>query len=345
MGKSSVVVDCGTFTFKAGLSTDDRPSAAIQAPDGTPPKEAAETVFEDLFDKKLAVNLAEHSIVLAVGPSVTRRSREELTELLFFERHSARSVCVASTPFLATLGAGLSSALVLDVGEVFSSAVPVEEGYALGDCSVCGAPGGRLLTDAMGEMLQKAGVELPGGPAGRAAARLAKERLGCVAVNLKEELLKLQERPRSPRSSGLLSGLGSDLRQSLACEGVQCAELLFSPPTGRIPGIHEIIIDSLRLQSDVNLRGKLLGNILLTGASSMLTGLPERLRSEVQQRSPWVAPGKSVEEVNVVALAERNTLAWSGGAALANCDVFKDMCTSRADFSNHGARIIHRNYL
>lgn len=109
--------------------------------------------------------------------------------------------------------------------------------------------------------------------------------------------------------------------------------------------VHELILATLRLQSDINMRGRLLENVLLVGGSSMFPGLAERLLQEIRECSPWVAPGKKRELVKVYALPDRGVLTWCGGAALAECDVFRQLWTTKEDYRAHGASAIHRTFI
>ena len=341
-GARALVVDCGSFSVKVGHSLLERPRAFPAGADAAP--------WHELVPKELGCQIADRPVILGVPLGTPRRAREELCELLF-ESYGAPAVFTASTAFLSVLGAGLSTALVLDVGEAGATAVPVEEGFTLPHCAAFGGAGGGLLSGAMATRMQEAGCDLPQGLGWADAGRLAKEQLGYVAPNLGEELRRLRSEPA--RESCTWPGGGSF--KAGCADAVSCAELLFGsatasfgPDGGAVPegtvSLPDLITSALRLQSDINLRGRLLGDILLVGGTSQLRGLPERLLQEVRLRSPWVAPGKKLEEVRVVALPDRDVLPWLGGASLAECEVLQQLAVTRADYFG-GQASAHRTFM
>jgi len=304
--------------------------------------------------KPLKAVAAGRPVVLGVPLALPRQAREGLCQLAF-EQLGAKALFLGSTAFLSVLGAGQATGVLLDVGEAGACAVPFVEGYPLAQCAARSSAGGALLSAGMAGFLQEAGAELPDGGSWPVAGREVKEQLAYVAPCFAEELQQLHGGKLSPQRCELPGGVPF---QAARGEGFRCGELLFDPSSassgGQPPGeagakalgIHELVVSSLRLQSDVNLRGRLLdGGLLLAGGSSLLKGLPERLLSEVRLQSPWVAPGKKPEEVQLHAPVERGSLAWQGGAALAECDVLRQLWTTRAQYREEGPGAIHRTFL
>eukprot|EP00747_Dinoflagellata_sp_TGD_P170890 gnl/TRDRNA2_/TRDRNA2_203633_c0_seq1.p1 gnl/TRDRNA2_/TRDRNA2_203633_c0~~gnl/TRDRNA2_/TRDRNA2_203633_c0_seq1.p1 ORF type:complete len:316 (-),score=47.72 gnl/TRDRNA2_/TRDRNA2_203633_c0_seq1:125-949(-) len=272
--------------------------------------------------------------------------REDLCQVMF-EQLGATAVYVGSSAFFSVLGAGLSTALVLDIGEAGSYATAVDEGYPLAHSTASGGPGGKLLSEWMASAIQRATSVQASDVDWRLSGRMAKERLGYVASDFSEEMQKLQNGKLGPAASCELPSVGSF--EATSGEGFRCAELLFCPscPAATDPaccGVHELIISSLRMQSEINLRGKLLENVLLTGGSSMFSGLQERLLREVRLQSPWVAPGTKPDSIQVHAPPDRDVLSWKGAAALAECDVVRQLWISRKDYNGSGPGAIHWNF-
>lgn len=156
---SPVVVDVGTYCFKLGLAGQQDPKI-VRLPDDT-------SIASEFWLEQLEVELeltrstlAERPFLLGVTTSATRRHREKLCEIVF-ENLGAPALCIARNAFLSIVGAGLSTALVLDVGESAASATPVEDGYPHQQCAVTGGPEAKLLNDAMATMMQEALYKLP----------------------------------------------------------------------------------------------------------------------------------------------------------------------------------------
>ncbi|WP_455771745.1 hypothetical protein [Streptomyces lavendulae] len=107
-----------------------------------------------------------------------------------------------------------------------------------------------------------------------------------------------------------------DLRRPSSSSERWCApEGLFAPerlgfPDG-VPGIHEITHAAIMDCEDVTLRRYLYANIILAGGTSLIPGLPERLRAEIAR----LAPDGLKNDVRVLQAGPH--AAWQGGAMLA----------------------------
>ncbi|KAL1958073.1 hypothetical protein VTO42DRAFT_5113 [Malbranchea cinnamomea] len=101
--------------------------------------------------------------------------------------------------------------------------------------------------------------------------------------------------------------------------------------------IPELIKASLN-QVDVDIRPHLLGNVVVTGASSLLFGFTERLNTELQTMypSPRIkisAPGNT---------AERKFGSWIGGSIVASLGTFHQMWISKKEYDEHGPNIVEK---
>lgn len=340
---SAVVVDCGTFQFKAGLSKSAKPDAIVQSPSDAV---GDEEFWNAVLEKQLCVSLLDHPVILGLPPLATRRVREDLCQL-FFEQLGATALYICSCTLLSMTGSGLSTAVVVDVGHSGASAVPVEEGYPLMHCCAHGAPGGRHLCDFMTCMVKQSHNDLLEDSVGCAASvgNIAVRQLAHVASDFQEKLSTLRNNPVEPQVCMLPDG--QEFSSSRG-EGFMCGELLFDPSLDGSRGPH-VDLASLAVQAvklcDINLRSKLLDSVLLTGGASELPGLPKRLEAEVRGRSYLAAPGKKREDVIVYAPVDRTTLAWRGGANLAECDVLQQLWVSRESYNYRGPSEIHRKFL
>ncbi|KZF24374.1 actin-like protein-like protein 6A [Xylona heveae TC161] len=89
---------------------------------------------------------------------------------------------------------------------------------------------------------------------------------------------------------------------------------------------------------DVDIRPHLLGNVVVTGGTSLLYGLTDRLNSELQQLYPAVrvriqAPGNT---------SERRFASWIGGSIVASLGTFHQMWISKKEYDEHGAGIVEK---
>lgn len=91
-------------------------------------------------------------------------------------------------------------------------------------------------------------------------------------------------------------------------------------------------------QVDADQRPMLLGNIVITGASTLLYKFNERLNLEINNmypstRNKLIAPGSIVE---------RKYAAWIGGSILASLGSFHQLWISKKEYEEHGPNIVEK---
>lgn len=89
---------------------------------------------------------------------------------------------------------------------------------------------------------------------------------------------------------------------------------------------------------DVDQRPLMLGNIVVTGATTLLHKFNDRLSFEINAiypgtRNKLIAPGSVVE---------RKYAAWIGGSILASLGSFHQLWISKKEYEEHGASIVEK---
>jgi len=117
----------------------------------------------------------------------------------------------------------------------------------------------------------------------------------------------------------------------------RCPEALFNP--GHIgkdfPGIHKLTYDSIQ-SADIDIRKHLYENIVMSGGSTMYSGIAERLQKEMVALSP------STMKIKVYAPPERRFSVWIGGSILCGLSSFDNMWITKEEYEEIGANIVHR---
>lgn len=90
------------------------------------------------------------------------------------------------------------------------------------------------------------------------------------------------------------------------------------------------------MKSDVDLRGELSSNIVLSGGTTMYPGIGERIKKELSALAP------SYMRVSVKAYSDRKFMVWFGGAILASLSNFKPHWITKAEYQETGTSIVHR---
>ncbi|XP_056698170.1 uncharacterized protein [Spinacia oleracea] len=99
---------------------------------------------------------------------------------------------------------------------------------------------------------------------------------------------------------------------SIGGESFRCLEVLFQPSMigKEAAGIHETTYNSVT-KCDIDIRKDLHGNIVLSGGTTMLPGIADRMSKEITALAP------SSMKIKVVTPPERKYSVWIGGSILA----------------------------
>lgn len=90
------------------------------------------------------------------------------------------------------------------------------------------------------------------------------------------------------------------------------------------------------MRSDLDLRRTLFSQIVLSGGSTLFPGFGDRLLVEIKNHN--LTPINT--KIKVSAPSERIYSTFVGGSILASLSTFKSMWISKADFLEHGSRIL-----
>ncbi|VFQ72883.1 unnamed protein product [Cuscuta campestris] len=130
------------------------------------------------------------------------------------------------------------------------------------------------------------------------------------------------------------------LRLDLAGHDLDCfMAKLSSGPFQAFPGwfggFRETTYKSIMKCSDDGMENSL-GNIVLSGASTMFPGMAGRMSKEIAKLAP------SGMEIKVVAPPERKYSAWIGGSILASISTFQKEWITKAEYDEYGPSTVVR---
>lgn len=257
---------------------------------------------------------------------------------------------MAPPAVLSLYASGRTTGVVLDVGEGVTHCIPVYEGYALPHSIVRSDLAGMDVTKRLQLLLRKSGLAFS------TTAELD------FSSKMKEDVCYVSNVPPTKRDSDYDTdiGIGSggvgaastkDASKAqyqlpdgqvvhLSNERHRSSEVLFQPSLigSEERPIHDVLLTSI-LQSDMDLRCTLFSNIVLSGGSTLLPGLGDRLLYEVRSRAP------ERTRIRISAPPERKESAWVGGSILASLATFKNMWVGRSEYEEYGSSIFHRGSL
>ena len=211
------------------------------------------------------------------------------------------------------------------MGHSTSYAYPIYEGFEFPHAVKKVEIAGQALTDFFHDISEQQ----------ENIARLAKEKVCYVALDFEAEMAKdvetIETKYELPDGKSLTVGQNR----------FKCPEALFKPSllsegfTEDNSAIHKTVFNSI-MECGVDIRRDLYSNIVLSGGTSMLPGMAERLTKEIKALAP------SKVNVNVVASEDLTNLAWKGGSLMASLPTFKEMCVSKKDYEEFGSEVFFR---
>lgn len=294
---------------------------------------------------------------------------------LMFESYNTPGLFLSKSAVLATFMNAKATALVLDVGHAWSSAVAVLDGYVLHKCVQRSPMAGDRVTR---DLLRYLTTSVDGGEAPVVHPRYECDRVvdsdGLVKValrtfprthpsfreymiydvvrDLKETVCSVSDVDYSDSAYEKVPSMPYQLPDGrvvqLGAQRFKSPELLFKPDlydagavavdgsSEKVRGMHELVYSAIQM-ADADLRRELWGSICLAGGTTMMPGFRERLERDLSN----IAPSKVRITASTFSV-ERKFSAWIGGSILASLGTFQQMWVSKAEYDENGASICTR---
>uniref|UniRef100_A0A914H8B6 Actin n=1 Tax=Globodera rostochiensis TaxID=31243 RepID=A0A914H8B6_GLORO len=297
-----------------------------------------ETIWHHTFENELQVDPKKHPVLITEAQLNPKANRNKMVEHMF-EKFNVPAMYVAVPTLLALYGSGRTTGIVLDSGDGVTCATPIHEGYAVPNVTQRLDIAGRDLTDFLIKLLndQRDGYTFDqSSSTDRQIVCEIKEReLMCyVALDFEQEMANVAA---SSALTEKIYELPGEPVIKLNNERFRCPEALFKPSLLGVKsaGAHEMIYNAIK-KCGIEYHKELYANIVLSGGSTMYSGIAKRMKKEI------TALATSTMEVKVIAPPERKHSVWIGGSILASLSTFQQMWISKAVYYEFGPSVGHR---
>ena len=300
------------------------------------------TIWDRIFanlDHDHPVRPSEHPILMTEPIRNPPKNKENLVELLF-ETYSTPKFLIANDCVLGVFGSGRITGFALDCGENLTQFAPVYEGHTITYATIRQAYGGKQLTEAFRTLLQRDHSYAYEHTFEQLNYSELKEKhcFVCqnfeIAMNSARQQLEMQHKDQNELTIPDIIGI-SPVR-------FKTGEILFNPSFDlkqlKIFPLDQACYFSIQ-NIDYELRKSMYSNIVLSGGTTMLPGLNDRLKLILKSYAP------PTNEVNVIASPQRLNGAWVGGSLLSSMASFQQMLISKGEYNEVGKSIIHRKSL
>ncbi|PHH74423.1 hypothetical protein CDD80_3096 [Ophiocordyceps camponoti-rufipedis] len=321
--------------------------------------------------------LQENPLLMTEAPWNTPKAREKAIEIIM-ETWGCPAFWISRTPVLAAFAAGKATALVVDVGGSNTSVTAVHDGMVLKRSIQRSPVGGLWLSSQVRSLWESsepkvnlvptymvenktavdAGMPAQARPrkwpfAISDSFRVYEEER--VLTEFKESVVEVWRGPNRYAAPGnedyvrsqpgrvfeMPDGYNQMWREQRfrVSEGMwdEAAGYPIPEPLTKAQTIPELVRAALAAV-DVDLRGNLLANVVVTGSTSLINGFNDRLNNELTA----MYPGLKVKLHAAGLTTERRFGAWIGGSILASLGTFHQMWISRKEYEENGAGVVEK---
>lgn len=312
----------------------------------------AERVWSHIIYSELRIVPENHCFVLTQPATAPQEQKEKILELMM-ETVNAHSLYLGPAPVFSLYSYGLTTGVVVDSGLDETTVVPVHEGYALGRHVSSTPVAGRQLTLYLAQLMKKRGYTF-GTPVEIDLINAVKE--SCCYIRNPHSVTGAddtrggeffylpdgqpipidEQRYECPEALFNFSILGDQYEPKYKM--ITDSGDSFTPSIAK--GLSWLTFTAINHCEPV-LRPLLYDSIVLAGGSSSFDGTKSRLLDEVRLCYRETHPNEGIIPISVQDMAARQYSAWLGGVMLSRTPMFHHLTVTRAEYAEHGSRIIH----
>ena len=286
------------------------------------------------------LNLESHQCVLlmTVPPLTPDTERIELAEALLGNVFQFQGILFQEQALLSLYSYNMTTGIVVDIGDHIDI-VPVVDGYPV-EAAINRLPfGGNAMSEYLTKLLTSRGIRYFS-QTETYINRFIKESACFVSLNYAEDCAKCETQPAHYSHQIVVDRFQlTDHRKAIVLNEARfkAPEGLFNPHLwGKdVPGLHELVWKSVQACS-IDDRKLLLRNIYLSGGTSLLPGLRERLKAELTA----LAPAGTVVEVHTS--EHRQHATYLGASVLSRLTSFHQSVVTQDEWNSKGPEALKK---
>lgn len=374
---TSIVIENGSHSTRAGFSAETLPSLifpTVYAQDPTTSKhqfddeinpdseiftivnegivynwDALEQNWAKIF-KDLQVDPKEFPLVITEELWNNKKNRLKLTEIAF-EKFNVPVFTILKSPITVTYGLGRSTSLVIDIGSSKTSITPIVDGTIL----YKGAVHSKFAGDFLNLHILKYLENFTNFDYIKGSESFRTFQINKILNDFKSSIISASNYPIVNASADFSIGaksyqLPDGKSIEVGKEQVLLAEPLFHPLSYQLPGtelskdslgLTDLILNALKkLDVTQDIYASLLNNIVLTGGTSLLPGLENRLISDLSRFLTTF----NIQSFSSPNLIERNNAVWVGAGVLATMNSFENHYITNQEYKENGEAIVNQKF-
>ena len=276
-------------------------------------------------------------LVMTLPLTASDKDKHALAEMLF-DTVGIMALCFQDQALLSLYSYNTTSGVLVDIGDHIDI-VPMQDGFIV-ESGVYRLPfGGNAITEHLSKLITTKGVRYFSETEAY-ITRLIKESMCYVSQNYAEDLERCDANVAAYTQAFDVDRFHlPDHRKVIALDSA-----LFKAPEGLlnpslwgkdVRGLHELLWESVQA-CPIDQRRGMLRSIYLSGGTSRLRGLKERLEAELRLLAP------STAQVQVHVGEHSNHAAFMGGCVLATLDSFSNVLVTRDEWNNMGVEAFRK---
>ena len=331
-------------------------------------------IWKYVYQDKILFDPSEAPLAIteqAWNPATNRQRALEVA----FEDLKVPAFSIVKSPICAAYESGRPTALVIDIGSSVASVTPVVDGNIFTKAAFHSRFAGDFVNLHILTHLESRGINItpqylvkkkslldPGQPArpelysySDIAPSFHAYQVAKVLHNFKETTSQVSDVPFTHASPFARIGrqfeFPDGFNLAFGPERFTTTEPLFKPsqftvpgiplPEGGVYGLGDLLYLSLsKLDVPPEVLMNLLGNIIVTGGSSLLQGMPNRIEQDILHMFPNYSP-RFYLPVNA---HERKCLNWSGASILASLGSFDNMWVTKREYEELGPEVAEKRF-